>query len=53
MFIYSDGLIWMANPDPAQDTAIADTDTMFMVAWANIGLLGLIVLVNLFIMLRK
>ena len=52
MFIYSDGLIWIANPDPKEDEAISDTELMFQCGWYNLGILGFIVFLNLVIMLR-
>ena len=53
MFMYSDGLILMRNPKfPVNDEAIPDIDTKFEVGWVNIGVLGLLVMTNVFMMLK-
>ena len=52
-FIYSDGLLIIDNPDPAVQEKIADKETMFTVAWANLGMLGFLVFMNVAVMLYK
>ena len=34
MFIYSDGLMMIPNPDPSVQEKMADKETMWQVAWS-------------------
>lgn len=52
LFLYSDGLVLMENPGyPQYDEKIPDLETRDKIGWANIGHLGLLVSINLFLML--
>ena len=53
MFIYSDGLLMIPNPDTSVQEKIADKETMWVVAWSQIAWMGTLVLVNLVFMLYK
>ena len=52
MFLYSDGLVQMDNPGwPEYDEKLPDVAMRYQIGWYNIGLLGLLILINLTVML--
>ena len=53
MFIYSDGLMMIPNPDPSIQEKMADKETMWQVAWSQIAFIGILVAANLIVMLHK
>ena len=53
MYIYSDGLLMMPNPDPNEDGQIADKETMWTIAWFQIAFMGVLVAANLVVMLMR
>jgi hypothetical protein len=57
LFAYSDGLLLMKNPGypnldhPEYDEALPDMESKYQLGWYNIGILGLLVVVNFSCML--
>ena len=57
LFVYSDGLLLIKNPGypnpnfPEYDEALPDMESKYQLGWYNIGILGLLVVVNFSCML--